>query len=172
MTPDEEDVRALTADVCQTLLGFDVQPAGGEAAAVAEGSRLLRGRIVVSGAWHGAVSIGCTASFAEEAAVHIFEGADAVSPDDVRDALGELANIIGGGVKGLMPSPSRLSLPVVSHTDGWRDDTGTGPTREIWFECPSGERFVVTVSAAEKPAPPSQSQPSQPGQQGHQGQDP
>lgn len=168
MTPDEEDVRALTADVCQTLLGFDVQPAGGEAAAPAdaassEGGQFLRGRIVVSGAWQGAVSIGCTANFAEQAAGHIFEGADVVSPEDVRDAIGELANIIGGGVKGLMPAPSRLSLPVVSQTDGWRDDAGTGPAREIWFECPSGERFVVTVSAGEKPGPPSQ---------GHQGQDP
>lgn len=30
------------------------------------------------------------------------------------DALGELANVVGGGVKALLPAPSQLSLPVVT----------------------------------------------------------
>lgn len=38
---------------------------------------------------------------------------DAVAPDDVRDALGEVANVIGGNIKGLMPQPGSLTLPVV-----------------------------------------------------------
>jgi len=39
---------------------------------------------------------------------------DPVEQDDVRDALGEIANVIGGNVKGLLPERSALSLPVVT----------------------------------------------------------
>ena len=34
-----------------------------------------------------------------------------VKEDDIRDALSELANIIAGNVKALLPAPSHLSLP-------------------------------------------------------------
>jgi len=36
-----------------------------------------------------------------------------VATADVRDALGEIANVIGGNVKGLLPEHPALSLPVV-----------------------------------------------------------
>jgi chemotaxis protein CheX len=36
-----------------------------------------------------------------------------VTGDDVADALGELANIIGGNLKNMVPAPSALSLPHV-----------------------------------------------------------
>jgi chemotaxis protein CheX len=40
-----------------------------------------------------------------------------VSLEDMRDAAGELANMTGGGLKALMPQPSRLSLPTVATGD-------------------------------------------------------
>jgi chemotaxis protein CheX len=145
MTPDDEDVRALTADACQLVFGLEARPVAG--ALAAPGGEYLRGRIVVTGAWEGAVTLACTHAFARRAAERIFEGAGGVtSPEDVRDALGELTNIIGGGVKGLMPSPSRLSLPTVTRAEGWRGGAAAGVARELWFTC-SGEHFVVTVAA-------------------------
>ncbi len=152
MTPDEEDVRTLTADACQMVLGLEVLPT--PAAPNASGAEVMLGRVVVTGAWHGAVTITCSTAFAQQAAERIFEGQGDASPDDVRDALGELTNIIGGGVKGLMPSPSRLSLPVVSGAAGWHGAEAGGPANGVWFEC-SGERLVVTVTAGgEPPTPP------------------
>lgn len=42
-------------------------------------------------------------------------GADeAVSDADLVDALGEVANVVGGNVKALVPDPGALSLPEVS----------------------------------------------------------
>ena len=38
---------------------------------------------------------------------------DAVSPEDVADVLGELANIVGGNVKAMLPPGASLSLPRV-----------------------------------------------------------
>ncbi len=42
---------------------------------------------------------------------------DEVTEDDVADALGELANMIGGNVKSILPELSALSLPHV-HAEG------------------------------------------------------
>ncbi len=39
---------------------------------------------------------------------------DEVSDAEIGDALGEMANIVGGNVKALMPEPSVLSLPQVA----------------------------------------------------------
>lgn len=149
MTPEDEDVRALMAEACEAVLGLEVLPATGAAAPAGE---CLRGRVVVTGAWQGAVTLACTASFAQRAADHIFDDGGPASPEDVRDAVGELTNIIGGGIKGLMPSPSRLSLPVVTAATGWRDaeTQGPEPPREVWFAC-SGEHLVVTVTPASSP---------------------
>jgi chemotaxis protein CheX len=145
MTPESEDVQALMADTCEAVLGLAVHPAAGEAAP-SSGQQYLRGRILVTGAWQGAISFTCTAAFARAAADRIFEG-QCTSPEDVRDAIGELTNIIGGGIKGLMPAPSRLSLPSVSEAAGWHDGKApTEPAREVWFAC-SGQHFVVTVTA-------------------------
>ncbi|MDM7830574.1 chemotaxis protein CheX [Cellulomonas edaphi] len=38
---------------------------------------------------------------------------DEVSPDDLVDALGEIANVVGGNLKSLLPTPGTLGLPHV-----------------------------------------------------------
>jgi len=43
--------------------------------------------------------------------------AEPVAPEDLRDALGEVANVIGGNLKGLMEGSEGLSLPLVSLDD-------------------------------------------------------
>jgi chemotaxis protein CheX len=150
MTPDDEDVQALTAETCEAVLGLEVRPT---TEAPPPDSACLRGRVTVTGAWQGAVTVACTPSFAQAAADRIFEAPGGrASPEEVRDALGELANIIGGGVKSLMPSPSRLSMPVVTEGQGWRDAEPARPVREVWFDC-SGEPLVVTVTDGDEPPP-------------------
>ena len=70
--------------------------------------------VSMTGAWRGHVLVRCseTASRAAAAALLGVEVED-VTPEDVTDALGELANIIGGNVKSLLPEPCALSLPHV-----------------------------------------------------------
>jgi chemotaxis protein CheX len=38
---------------------------------------------------------------------------DELAEADVADAVGELANMIGGNIKSLLPGPSALTLPLV-----------------------------------------------------------
>lgn len=39
---------------------------------------------------------------------------EAVGPEDLTDAFGELANVVGGNVKSLLAAPAVLSLPTVA----------------------------------------------------------
>lgn len=39
-----------------------------------------------------------------------------VGDADFVDALGEVANVVGGNIKALVPDPGALTLPIVSHT--------------------------------------------------------
>lgn len=40
---------------------------------------------------------------------------DGVGDADIADALGEVANVVGGNVKALVPDPGALTLPEVAH---------------------------------------------------------
>ena len=65
------------------------------------------------GEWRGAVLVRCGRPTAEELAKRLFKQKE-VSPDDVADAMGELANMIGGNLKSCLPPGVILSVPSVS----------------------------------------------------------
>jgi chemotaxis protein CheX len=46
-------------------------------------------------------------------AVLLDRGEVEVDEDDIVDAMGEMANVIGGNLKSLLPGPSSLGLPIV-----------------------------------------------------------
>lgn len=70
--------------------------------------------VQIVGEWQGAVRLDADMGLVRQVCA-CFLGVDAagLSPDDVRDAAGELANIIGGSVKSLLAPTGRLSLPSV-----------------------------------------------------------
>jgi chemotaxis protein CheX len=72
--------------------------------------------VAISGAWDGRVLLSFSPLAAKRATAALLgvEEADEVGDGDVADAVGELANIIGGSVKSLMAQPTVLSLPAVS----------------------------------------------------------
>jgi chemotaxis protein CheX len=82
--------------------------------------------VEISGAWRGRVLLSFSPPAAGRAAAALlgFDEGEEVADGDVADAVGELANIIGGSVKSLMPQPTALSLPAVT-TDGSADRSGT-----------------------------------------------
>jgi chemotaxis protein CheX len=74
--------------------------------------------VSVTGEWEGLIAV----DLADPCAAALGRGMlglddeEDLDPVDLRDAVGEFANIVGGNVKSLMPGPSTLSLPVVAHT--------------------------------------------------------
>ena len=70
--------------------------------------------VSISGAWTGhVVYASSTAAARRAAAAFLAMEADEVSQEDLSDVLGELANIVGGNVKAMLPSGCFLSLPQV-----------------------------------------------------------
>ena len=52
--------------------------------------------------------------------------------EDVADAFGEIANVVGGNVKAALPGPSGLSLPDVGRPPR---RSATPPTSAAWTSC-------------------------------------
>ncbi|MCP4901143.1 MAG: chemotaxis protein CheX, partial [bacterium] len=109
---------------------------------------LMTGSIQITGAWSGAVHVYCTRQLIANAAAFMFavEPED-LSEEDVRDALGELANMTAGNVKALLAHDSYVSLPTVVEGSDYDlivlESTLLG---EVSFTC---EQQWLTVSVFE-----------------------
>lgn len=78
------------------------------------GDGVLTGWVTIGGAFEGAVLLRCERPLAGRIAAAMLELDEKdVSDDDVLDAFGELANVVGGNLKALLPGPSTLSIPSV-----------------------------------------------------------
>ena len=111
--PSADDLEVITREVWSSFLDGD--PAGlvvsGSDGAIDD---QVTGCVHLSGAYIGAIMLQCSPPAARDAAAALFS----VSPDDVTqaevvDAMGEIANMVGGNVKSMLPGPSTLSLPSV-----------------------------------------------------------
>jgi len=147
----ENDLTALTGGVWESFLGMTAEPV--PPVEPGDGS-FYTSCVHISGAWEGSVNLVLPEGLARDAAAAMF-GLEAheVSNADLADAVGELANIIGGNVKGMIDAPCALSLPVVAA--GGRDAV-TVPGSELVQSvtlCTAGHAFVVAVHA--RTAPPA-----------------
>lgn len=100
-------VHSVTLDVWSQFLGIPLASAA-SAGAPAD----CAASIAIEGAWNGAVVIACSQALARRAAAAMF-GCPLAEVDEAawRDTLNEVANIMGGNLKSLLPGPSRLGLP-------------------------------------------------------------
>lgn len=112
--PSADDLEVITREVWTSFLDGD--PAGllpGGAGVVSE---RVTGCVHLSGAYVGSIMLECSAAAARDAAAALFSMQPGdVTHGEVVDAIGELANMVGGNVKSMLPGPSVLSLPAVVH---------------------------------------------------------
>ena len=74
----------------------------------------LSATVTITGAWNGTTCLSCSETAARHAARVMFDMTDEeLTADEVRDAIGELINVVGGNIKGILPGPTELGLPVV-----------------------------------------------------------
>src|SRR5581483_2123547 len=120
----------------QTILGLAVVPAS--ASRLPPQTRFVSGSVQLSGAWAGVVNVECSIEHARRIAAAMFAiPAAEVTAEQFQDAVGEMTNIVGGNLKGVLPRPCEMSLPTV--VDGLeytlRVPTRTQPVVRIHFEC-------------------------------------
>jgi chemotaxis protein CheX len=112
----DDDLAGLGDAIWTSILGTSAPPSFDP---VPVGLRSVTACVHISGAWHGSVSVTLPWGLAEEVASTMFDlSIDDLSTDEVLDAVGELANIAGGNVKGMVEGSSDLSLPVVAEGTG------------------------------------------------------
>jgi chemotaxis protein CheX len=70
--------------------------------------------VSITGSWHGHLVFASSQNAARKAAAAFLAmEPDEVAQEDISDVLGELANIVGGNVKAMLPAGCFLSLPTV-----------------------------------------------------------
>ncbi len=73
------------------------------------------GCVQITGEWEGAVTLYCPEVLARNIAGIMFGMSETeVADEEIQDTVGELTNMMAGGIKALLPSPSFISLPSVA----------------------------------------------------------
>ena len=109
---DAETVQSIADEVWPSLVG------DGEAFVplpVPPPAEVVSAWVDIIGPWNGSVVVTCAPATAEALtqSVLMFHPPADVDDEDVKDALGELANVLGGNIKSVLPGESRLGLPQI-----------------------------------------------------------
>lgn len=142
------ELKDIASEVWASMANTYLEPAG-----VIAGPESSTGSVTssvrVEGAWEGAVRLDMNMDMARTTTARLLGAEEAdISPEDIQDAVGELANMLGGGVKELMPQPCKLSPPSVSLGDERKCAILSGRiTSECSFTADSG---LLRVSVVER----------------------
>ena len=140
---DEATVQSIAEDAWTALVGEDeiLMPISGE----------LPGDVVSSwvdvvGPWTGTVVLTTGRETAEELCRALLGPAtpEVIEYEDVADAFGEIANVVGGNVKAALPGPSALSLPDVGAAPEVRNPADICRVDVLW----RGEPLSISVQGA------------------------
>ncbi len=144
MKPAPDQVRDIVRAVWSTQLGLDIQD--GDAALFDQGGETLTAAIHISGDFHGGIRAECSRPLIRRAAAVMFSlREEDLTPDDERDVVGELTNVIAGNIKALIPGKNSLSLPtIVEGTDYQVSTLDVKSSDDLVFAL-DGELIVVTV---------------------------
>ncbi len=105
----------------------------------------------VVGPWAGSVVLTTGRRTAEELTRALLRetATEVLEEEDVADAIGEIANVVGGNVKAALPGPSGLSLPGVGTAPAPRDPADVRRIDLLW----RGEPVSISVQGARPPLP-------------------
>jgi hypothetical protein len=138
---DEDTVQSIAQEAWSALIGDDefLVPLPGGLPDDAVSSW-----VEVVGPWNGAVVLTCGRSTAEQLSRCLLaeHAPPVLDAEDVADGLGELANVVGGNVKAVLPGPSVLGLPEV----GTAPEAGPDSLRVdlLW----RGQSLTITVQGS------------------------
>ena len=144
-----EDTGRIVGDIFRTMLGIDLTPTEAEWPPEAG---LITVAVYYAGVWQGALLMECTRqqAFQFTARLMAIEPPSSVNAD-VRDAMGELANMIAGNLKPVLPHGVCLSMPsVVEGSDYSLWICGGNLASRQAFATKAGVFWVTLVEMLEK----------------------
>ena len=134
----------VVESVFETMLDLAVEPA--ETTWAAESDRVTS-IVYFVGAWSGAVILETGPAQACFFSQRLFSaGQPSIIDDDVRDSLAELANMLAGNLKSVLPRGVTLSVPsVVEGSDYTLRICGGNMVERLGFSSPSGAFWITLV---------------------------
>ena len=138
-----DDLARIVQSVFQTMM--DLEVAASEARWT-HAPDTVTSAVHFAGEWRGAALVECNAQQACQFAAR-FMGIDppAAIDDDVRDVMGELANMVAGNLKSLLPRGVGLSMPsVVVGNDYTLHVCGANAVERMTFASAAG-MFRITL---------------------------
>jgi chemotaxis protein CheX len=149
MSVERHLIAEFVSDIWRLVVGRAAEPTPQVPAAAAD---WVFACVQITGAWRGTVTVAAGPPLVRALAAAAF----ATPPERVTDAhrtdaLGELASMVAGNLKAVLPPPCYLSPPAVGTGDG-TDGQEVSRRRVLrgGFADPAGA-FVVTVSETHKP---------------------
>ncbi len=116
MSIDAQTLQQVVNDVCSGMLGLDMVPTD---QACCDETDAVSAVIRISGGWDSLVQVLAPRTTAKIIASTMFATEEAaLSEEEIRDAVGEIVNMVGGNLKGIVEGESSLSLPCVGNTGG------------------------------------------------------
>lgn len=142
MSPTHDaDVITIAQAVWSSILAEELSPVVERAPFVTSS---VTGVVLLEGEWSGALMLQCDSGLAANLTANMF-GIDGESAkSDIRDAIGELTNMLAGNISSVLPQPCRIGLPVVAFgSDYGVQILGTNPESIVGFWC---QELPVTVT--------------------------
>jgi hypothetical protein len=140
---DEATVQSIAEDAWTALVGEDeyLLPMPGELP-----SDVLSSWVDVVGPWTGTVVLTTGRQTAANLTRALLGDAspEILDHEDVDDAFGEIANVVGGNVKAALPGPSALSLPETGDAPAVRNPADLCRVDVLW----RGEPLSISVQGA------------------------
>lgn len=142
-----DDLASVVQSVFATMMNLEVTRSE---APWTHAPNTITSAVLFVGEWRGGTLVECEGWQACQFAVH-FMGVDlpAAIDDDVRDVMGELANMVAGNLKSLLPHGVDLSIPsVVEGTDyAMHVCRGANAMERMTFSSPVGDFRVTLIEA-------------------------
>ena len=140
MAFDEQDLKQITIDVCQSMLGLELTVIG----PTINTAQQLVAAVEIRGGRHTVVEVYAHDQLMAAIAEVMFSSdRGSLSGDEIRDAFCEIANMIGGNIKGSFGEKADLSLPVFGQANDWLSHLPLGSLRTT-FEC-CGHPLTIVV---------------------------
>jgi len=144
MNPDESQIRSIVRSVWSTQLGLEIQDVEGPVQP--SPSQTLTAAIHISGDYHGGIRLECSRAVVRRAASIMFDlPAERLTDDDERDVIGELANVVTGNIKALIPGTNSISLPTIVDGSDYHVSTLDVRSSADFSFTLDGESMTVTV---------------------------
>jgi chemotaxis protein CheX len=147
----DTEVCRIVQDVLMTMTAYPVTP---ESVPNSEQTDRATCAVYFAGAWSGAILLDCPLAMAFEFTARLMRIPKPIQFDnDVYDALGELANMIGGNLKSVLPRGVTLSMPSVVEGSKYSVRVcGANNYKRMNFAGPDGP-FWVTLVETQTPTP-------------------